>query len=255
VDGPGRGDAFGEMLRAALAERTGRGARPVVGARDPVPVMEVVERDDGFISVNPAARYLAGPEDWPEADRRALALCRGRVLDVGAGGGRFAVALQARGIAVTALDISAGAVEVCRAHGVRDTALTTVDRHTGRYDTFLLWCNNLGLLGSPAEAPAFLRALGALAAPSARIIGQGTNPYATDDPVHLAYQQRNREAGRLPGQLRVRIRYRARATDWFDYLLCSPDELRTLTGGTGWHVEDVDETEPARYTAVLRWHP
>jgi SAM-dependent methyltransferase len=249
------GDAFGELLRAAHAARTGRGPRPVLGSRDPVPVVEVVERDDGFISAAPAERYLAAPPEWPVADRAVLDLCRGRVLDVGAGGGRIALALQERGIDVTALDISPGAVEVCRTRGVRRTVIGTVDTHRGEYDTFVLWCNNLGLLGSPATAPDFLAALSRLAARDARIVAQGTDPYRTADPVHLAYQRRNRERGRMPGHLTVRIRYRELATPWFDYLLCSPDELRGLLRGTGWHLADLDDSEPARYTAVLSRSP
>ena len=47
----------------------------------------------------------------------------------------------------------------------------------------------------------------------ARIIAHGTDPYGTTDPVHLAYHRRNRERGRLGGQLRLRLRYRMLATD------------------------------------------
>jgi SAM-dependent methyltransferase len=247
------GDAFGEMLKAALAAMTGRGARPVLGSRDPVGVVEIVERDDGFVSAAPADRYLCGPDAWPEADRAMLDRCRGRVLDVGAGAGRIALALQERGVAVTALDISPGAIEVCRARGLRETFVGTVTEHRGRYDTFVLWCNNLGLLGSPAAAPAFLGALGRLAAPGAQILAQGTNPYGgSGDPVHEAYHRRNRQRGRLPGHLTVRVRHRELATPWFDYLLCSPDELRDVLRGTEWRLVDLDDTEPSRYTAVLR---
>jgi SAM-dependent methyltransferase len=250
------GDAFGEMLRTALAVMTGRGPRPVLGSRDPVGVVEIVERDDGFVSAAPADRYLAGPEAWPEGDRAAVNLCRGRVLDVGAGGGRIALALQERGLAVTALDVSPGAIEVCRARGVRETFVGTIDQHRGEYDTFVLWCNNLGLLGSPAAAPAFLDALARLAAPGARILAQGTNPYGgAGDPVHDAYHRRNRERGRLAGHLTVRVRHRELATPWFDYLLCSPDELREVLRGTGWQLADLDDSEPSRYTAVLSRSP
>jgi SAM-dependent methyltransferase len=246
------GDAFGELLRAAHAARTGHGARPVLGSRDPVAVAEIVERDDGFISSAPADRYLAEPAAWPAADRAALDLCRGRVLDVGAGGGRIALALQARGLEVTALDVSPGAIDVCRARGVDRTFVGTVHAHQGTYDTFVLWCNNLGLLGSPELAPGFLAELARLAAPGARVVAQGTNPYGgAGDPVHLAYQERNRRRGRMPGHLTVRIRYRELATPWFDYLLCSPPELGDLVRGTRWRIVDVDDSEPSRYTAVL----
>jgi SAM-dependent methyltransferase len=252
---PRIGDAFGELLRAALAEATGRGVRPTIIARYPAPVIELVERDDGFLSAMPAARYLAPPADWFDLDHRALALVRGRVLDVGTGAGRAALALQERGVPVTGLDVSAGAVAVALARGVREVVHATVGGHAaaggGPYDTFLLLGNNLGLLGGPAAAPAFLGALAALAAPDARIVAQGTDPYATADEVHLRYHERNRRLGRLPGQLRVRVRHRDLATDWFDYLLCPPAELAGLLTGTGWRIEAVDDADPPRYLAVL----
>jgi SAM-dependent methyltransferase len=251
---PRVGDALGEMLRDALAEQTGRGARPTLAARDPVAVTEVVERDDGFVSTLPASRYLAPPGEWPAIDHRALERARGRVLDVGAGGARASLALQARGYAVTALDVSPGAVEVARARGVRDAVCAPVTSYatTGRrYDTFLLLGNNLGLLGGPAGAPALLGALAALAAPGARVVANGTDPYATRDPVHLAYHERNRRAGRLGGQLRLRVRYRELASEWFDYLQCTVDELAGLLTGTAWRIDGVDEADAPRYLAVL----
>ena len=252
VDGePVIGDAFGELLRATLAERTGRGVRPTIIARYATPVVELVERDDGFLSAMPAARYLAPPADWLDIEHRAVALARGRVLDVGCGAGRVALALQERGFAVTGLDVSAGAVGVARARGVREVVCARVQEHAGAYDTFLLLGNNLGLLGSLETAPGFLAALAALAAPGARIVAQGTDPYATTDPVHLRYHERNRARGRLPGQLRVRVRYRELATDWFDYLLCTPAELAALLSGTGWRIAAIDDADAPRYLAVL----
>jgi SAM-dependent methyltransferase len=245
------GDAFGEMLRAALAERDGKGQRPTLVARYPVAVTEVIERDDGFVSTLPAARYLAPPADWPDIDHRALALARGRVLDVGAGAGRVALALQQRGYEVTGLDVSAGAIGVARACGVRDVAHASVSGHTGRYDTFLLLGNNLGLLESPARAPAFLAALSALGSPHARVVAQGTDPYATSDEAHLRYHAWNRRRGRMPGQLTLRVRYRDLATAWFDYLLCTPAELASMLPGTGWRVAEIDDADAPRYLAVL----
>src|SRR6266508_4852153 len=103
---PRIGDAFGDIMRAALAEETGVGPRPTIGSRHPRPVIELVERDDGFLQGAPAARYLAAPADWLDFDRRAVDLARGRVLDIGVGAGRVALELQRRGLAVTGLDIS-----------------------------------------------------------------------------------------------------------------------------------------------------
>ncbi|GLY07186.1 hypothetical protein Acsp01_75650 [Actinoplanes sp. NBRC 101535] len=254
MDEPAIGDAFGEMIRDAYAVRTGVGPRPLAGGRLPRPVIEVIERDDGLINGAPADHYLDEPDAWQPHDHRALKYCRGRVLDIGAGAGRTALELQRRGVAVTGLDTSQGAIEVARRRGLRDTVLATVDefaRAPVRYDTFLLLGNNLGLLESPERAPVFLDALARLAAPGAQIVAQGTDPYGTRDPVHVAYHERNRARGRLGGQLRLRLRYREVATGWFDYLNCSAAELEALVAGTAWRLKSIDERDRPYYLAVM----
>jgi SAM-dependent methyltransferase len=254
MDQPPIGDVFGEMIRDAYAVLTGIGPRPLAGGRTPRPVIEIIERDDGLINGAPVDHYLDPPEQWPPHDHRALRLCRGAVLDIGVGAGRTALELQHRGMAVTGLDTSPGAIEVARQRGLLDTVRATVDefaKSPARYDTFLLLGNNLGLIEGPERAPAFLSALAAMARPGARIIAQGTDPYGTSDPVHVAYHRRNRERGRLGGQLRLRLRYRLQATEWFDYLNCSVDELRTLLEGTPWRLKSIDDADRPYYLAVM----
>ena len=147
---PRIGDVFGEMLRDAYAVATGVGPRPLAGGRLPRPVIEIIERDDGLINGAPAAHYLDGPADWQPYDHRAVDRVRGATLDVGVGAGRIALLLQERGVPVTGLDTSAGALAVCRRRGVRDLVHGTVDAHVAdgrRYDTFLLLGNNVGPAG------------------------------------------------------------------------------------------------------------
>ncbi|MFI5935967.1 class I SAM-dependent methyltransferase [Actinoplanes sp. NPDC051494] len=254
MDQPVIGDVFGEMVRDAYAVRTGIGPRPLAGGRMPRPVIEIIERDDGLINGAPADHYLAEPDEWPAHDHRALRLCRGATLDIGCGAGRTALELQRRGMAVTGLDISPGAIEVARKRGLRDTVLATVDEYARaetRYDTFAMLGNNLGLLEGPERAPVFLAALATLARPGARLIAHGTDPYGTTDPVHVGYHRRNRERGRLGGQLRLRLRYRLQSTDWFDYLVCSVDELEQLLVGTPWRLTSVDIEDKPYYLAVM----
>lgn len=253
---PTIGDAFGEMIRDAYAVHTGVGPRPLAGGRYPRPVIEVIERDDGLINGALADHYLAEPADWRPFDHRAMVFCRGRVLDIGVGAGRIALELQRRGVAVTGLDTSRGAIEVSRRRGLRDTVLTTVDefsRADVRYDTFLLLGNNLGLIEGPERAPVLLAALARLAAPGARIVAQGTDPYGTTDPLHVAYHAGNRARGRLGGQLRLRLRYREVASDWFDYLNCSVAELTDLLAGTSWRLKSIDDRDHPYYLAVMEF--
>ena len=75
--------------------------------------------------------------------------------------------------------------------------------------------------------------------------------YATDKPEHLANHARNRQRGRLPGEIRLRVRYRDRIGDWFDYLMVSQAEMEEIVEGTGWRTEAILERGGGQYVAVL----
>ncbi|SBT53742.1 Methyltransferase domain-containing protein [Micromonospora narathiwatensis] len=252
---PTIGDVFGEMIRDAYAVATGIGPRPLAGGRLPRPVIEIIERDDGLVNGAPAGHYLDPPEAWQPYDHRAVERVRGHALDVGVGAGRIALHLQQRGVPVTGLDTSVGALRVCRHRGVRDLVHGTIDQHVAdgrRYDTFLLLGNNLGLIEGRERAAGFLAALAALARPGAQVIAHGTDPYGTTDPVQVSYHERNRRRGRLGGQLRLRLRYRLLGTEWFDYLVCTADELAELVQGSSWRLVDVDDRDHPYYLATLQ---
>ncbi|MBM7789247.1 class I SAM-dependent methyltransferase [Tenggerimyces flavus] len=239
MDGPETGDAFGALLQAGLQDRAATG---------------VIERDDGLVTPHAAAGYFTAVDEWPALERTACERASGRVLDLGSGAGRHALHLQKRGVDVVALDPSPGACAVARAQGVRDVreaGIEDVAKLGERFDTFLLLGNNLGLLGSREAAPRLLAGLAASAAPGARILGANLDPSGSPDADHAAYQQCNKDAGRLAGQLRLRVRYRRLADAWFDYLLCSPAELGELVAESPWQLAHVEE-DGAGYLAELR---
>jgi hypothetical protein len=107
---------------------------------------------------------------------------------------------------------------------------------------------NLGLLApDPVRT---LRRLRAMANDGAQIVGSTLDPYETEDPVHLAYHEANRERGRLPGHIVMRIRRRVTVGEWFDYLFASPDELAMIVEQGGWSM-DVVAHGSGRYLACL----
>jgi SAM-dependent methyltransferase len=235
-------DPFGEAMMECWAAGGAPGA-----------AIDVVERDDGYVTALDAARYLAGPGEWPRADRRACEQTTGRVLDVGCGAGRHAAVLSAEGFEVVGTDTSPGAVAVARKRGV-DAHLGSAAEPPaglGSFDTFLLLGTNLALLESRAQAPIVLHSLANLAAPGARILGTCQDPHHTTETEHRKYNDLNLRRGRLPGQLRLRTRYRFAISDWFDYLLMSPQELSDLLVGTPWSLTDTEYAEAGTYFARL----
>lgn len=217
-------------------------------------VPEIIERDDGFIDAM-GGHYLFAPfAKWDISERKAIRLARGRVLDVGAGGGRVSLYLQDKGLDVLAIDISPLAVEVCKRRGVRKARVmdfTKIDKRIGTFDTVVMFGNNFGLFGTPARAKRLLKRLHAMTSEDARILGETLDPYQTTNPDHLAYHKRNQQRGRLAGQLRIRARSRRLKTPWFDYLFVSRKEMREIVRGTGWHLARTFPERSAQYCAVL----
>jgi len=217
-------------------------------------VYEIVERDDGYIDAHPAAGYLAEYDQWSPAEQESMTFVHGRVLDIGCGAGRHALYLQDKGHEVVAVDISPLAIEVCKRRGVRDArvmSITAIKSSLGDFTTILMMGNNFGLFANERGAKRLLRRFHRLSSRDGRIIAQARDPYRTDNEFHLWYHQRNRDRGRMGGELRIRVRYQKYMSRWFDYLFVSPTEMREIVDGTGWRVETLLGQEDPFYTAVL----
>lgn len=235
-----RDDSFGQALYDAWRGR-GRG-------------YHIVEREDGLLDAMESATYFRPPSAWESFERQALRYARGRVLDIGCGAGRHALVLQQRGLDVLATDISPLAVRVSRARGVRRArvvAMAQIPASWGPFDTVLMLGNNFGLMENRARAKARLRRLHRMATDRGRILAGSRDPYAGAPAEHRRYHRWNRRRGRMGGQIRLRVRYRASATPWSDYLLVSRRELREIVRGTGWRVAKFFPSRGTTYIALL----
>jgi SAM-dependent methyltransferase len=182
----------------------------------------VLETDDG--GTGPALHpewFFRSFDRWEWWDRKLLALVEhGPVLDLGAGAGRASVYLQERGLPVTAVDASPGAVEVCRRRGVGDVRLGEVNDPPAdqRWAGVLLLCGNLGLGGSWEGNRRLLARLAELAAPGAVLVGDSVTP---DGPARVV----------------LRIRYRNLVTPWWPQYNIPAERMAALVDGTGWRLE------------------
>lgn len=213
-----------------------------------------VERDDGYIDVS-KIDYFAEYRDWPDQQKKAIKLAKGRVLDIGSGAGRHSLYLQKKGLDVTGLDISPLALKVSRLRGLKKTkhlSITEINKfQPNSFDTILMLGNNFGLLENFNKARRLLKTLYKITSPNVLIIAESANVYKTNNPFHWQYHKLNRKRGRMPGQLKLRIRFEKFTSDWFDYLLVSKKEMREILKGTGWRVKKFIDSKKAQYIAII----
>jgi len=216
---------------------------------------EIIEREDGYIDISSGApSYFKEYKDWKKHEKAAVKLVKGKVLDVGAGVGRISLYLQHKGHDVTAIDNSSLAIKVCKLRGVKKAIvlpIENVDKLYDKFDTVVMFGNNFGLFGGFKKAKILLKKLYDVTSDDVIIIAESNDPHKTTNKVHLAYQRYNVKHGRMPGQLRIRVRFQNYVGEWFDYLLVSKKEMEKILSGTGWKVRKYIDSQTSVYFAVI----
>lgn len=101
-------------------------------------------------------------KDMPKLEQKALQLAKGNVLDVGSGAGSHSLYLQEKGINVKAIDISEGAIEVCKKRGIVSAEVKDVLNETETFDTILLLMNGTGIFQELQQVATYLKHLKSL---------------------------------------------------------------------------------------------
>lgn len=115
-------------------------------------------------------------EQMPALEREALDLSRGKVLDIGCGAGSHALWLQEKGLEVKAIDVSAGAVETCRARGLASAEVLDIwELKEERYDTLLLLMNGMGICSKLGKLTRLLKHLRQLLKPGGQILADSSD--------------------------------------------------------------------------------
>lgn len=217
-------------------------------------------RADGVEFEIETEEYFTLEGELAELDRLALDLARGRVLDVGAGAGRHALALEAKGCEVVAIDVSPTCVALCRERGVRDAreldvmtlagaagegAREDAARALGDFDTIFFGMQTLGVAGGVVP-------LGRLLAGLRRILRPGGAVIADSSELRVAWE--GDEADRSParGEIVLSTRYRRLRGEPFPWLYLAEADLAAIAEEAGFALETSGRVSSGEYLVALR---
>ncbi len=212
----------------------------------------IVHDDDGEAEVVPISVFFRGPAEFSALEEAALDLCRGRVLDAGAGAGCHALALQERDLPVCAIDIAPEAVEVMRRRGVKDARQADVFHfEAGPFDTLLLMMNGIGVVGDLSGLDWFLTAAHRLLTPDGQILLDSYDPDWTEGADAPPSLRPTRLGGRYVGEMRFQLVYKGTKGSPLEWLFVDPETLADHAAKAGWSSEIIWHEEEGHYLARL----
>jgi SAM-dependent methyltransferase len=187
--------------------------------------------------------------EFPDKEKFALGMCKGDVLDVGAGAGSHALELQKSEKRVYALEISKLACDGMVKRGVEKVINADIFNYSERtFDTILLLMNGIGISGTVAGSKKLLKHLSDLLNPGGKIILESCD---------ISYMYENEDGSidinlnqEYYGELQYFVSYK-NETAAFDWLFIDQKLLSEIAGQSGLNCEILFEGDQSDYIACL----
>ncbi|MFX1344500.1 MAG: class I SAM-dependent methyltransferase [Promethearchaeota archaeon] len=212
----------------------------------------IFHRDDGLREELYIFPYFRTEKDFSVIEKQAIALCRGKVLDIGAGAGPHSLELQNIGLDVYAIDISSNACEVMKKRGVLNVKCSTVyDLKEKTFDIILIMGRSIGFVENLSGLRKFLNFSKDLLNPDGFILLDSYDVRITTNQIHLAYQNENTKSGRYFGEIRLQIEYKDQLGEKFQILFVDPHTLTNIAKELGWSCDILCKEKSGDYLAKI----
>ncbi len=186
--------------------------------------------------------------EMPEMEQKALQLAIGKVLDVGCGAGNHSLYLKDKGFDVKSIDVSKGAIEVCKKRGLIDTHVINIVDESKTFDTILMLMNGSGFFQSLENTPKVLKHLKSLLNANGQILIDSSDikyMYEDDDGGFWINTNAN-----YYGELEYHTSYKGEQES-FIWMYLDFDSLKTACETVGLQCELILEGEHFDYLAKV----
>lgn len=208
-----------------------------------------VHSRDVHTDIYKASYFFRDFEEMPLLEKKALKMCKGKVLDVGAGAGCHSTWLQQKGFDVTAIDTSPGAVETMNQRGVAKGFCESIYDHNGEYDTILMLMNGIGLAGKLKNVGTLLQKLKRLLKADGQILTDSSDIFHLYDSLD-GDDLLNFEKEYL-GEVSFQFENKGIRSNWFDWIYLDQRTFREIATSVGFKFEVVDNDSTKAYLAHL----
>ncbi|TDG37087.1 class I SAM-dependent methyltransferase [Pedobacter changchengzhani] len=174
--------------------------------------------------------FFRDDEDMPVLELQALQMCKGKVLDVGAGVGSHALLLQAFNIDVTAIDVSKTAVTIMKDRGVRKPLLQNIYTFEGKFDTILMLMNGIGLTKTLPGFKEFLIKIKSLLNPGGILLFDSSN-------VSYLYKDIEKPKNKYFGEVSFQYQYNGGKGSWFKWVYIDEETIKITAEEAGYDYE------------------
>ena len=199
----------------------------------------------------PVKELFRSIQSMPVLERTALQMATGRILDVGAGSGCHALALQEMGKEVCAIDISPLSNEVMKQRGVKDSRLINLfdETFTETFDTVLMLMNGSGIIGTLNNMPAFFQRMKRILRPGGCILMDSSD-------LRYLFEEEDGSmlidlAGDYYGEVDFQMQYKDVKGDTFDWLYIDFQTLSLYASECGFKAKLIKERKHYDYLAKL----
>ncbi len=198
----------------------------------------------------PVAHLFRSYEKMPEIEKAALDITKGKVLDIGCGAGSHSLFLQEKNHSVKAIDISEGAIQVCKKRGIQNAEVMNLwDLKSEKFDTILSLMNGAGICGSLGMLPIFMAHLKSLLNPYGQVL------IDSSDIIYMFEDEDGEvdlpEEDHYYGEVEFNLQYKKEKSGGFPWLYIDFHNLKHHAEASGFECKLIHKGEHYDYLAQL----